>query len=172
MHEESFISPKAAREKLKPKIGLCAGSFDPPTLGHEDLFKRSLVFCDHLIIGVTLNAAKTSLLPAAMRVKLIAELTVTLGNITVVAFGGLLVDFAKENNVSFLIRGMRSVKDFEDEYELFAHNRALGGYDTAVVLCDEKYRHITSSRVREIYGLAGKNRIAHLVSPTVMSWLP
>lgn len=162
---------KHSTEIIKTKIGLCAGTFDPPTLGHEDMFKRALELCDQLIVGVAVNPAKKPLLPVSTRIKLLAELTASMGNVTVVSFEGLLVDLAKSKNASFLIRGMRSVKDFEDEYDLYVNNKALGGYDTVFVLCDEKYRHITSSRVREIYGLAGKERVAHLVSPKVLNLL-
>ena len=98
------------------KKAIYPGSFDPVTLGHLDIIRRSASLVDHLIVGVLNNSTKTPLFSVEERVNMLREVTKDLPNVEVLSFSGLLVDFAAEHNVSVIIRGLRAVTDFE--YEL------------------------------------------------------
>ena len=97
------------------KKAIYPGSFDPVTLGHLDIIRRSASLVDHLIVGVLNNSTKTPLFSVEERVNMLREVTKDLPNVEVLSFSGLLVDFAAEHNVSVIIRGLRAVTDFEYE---------------------------------------------------------
>ena len=94
------------------------GSFDPVTLGHMDIIKRSCKIVDELIVGVLNNNAKTPLFSVEERVKMLREATKELKNVKVVEFEGLLVDFAKAIDAKVVIRGLRAITDFEYELQM------------------------------------------------------
>lgn len=144
------------------RTALYAGSFDPPTKGHLDIITRASCMCDHLIVCVAVNDTKhTPLLPLAVRIELLNALTKDLKNVSVVAYEGLLADFAKQNRVALFIRGIRNYIDFEREYALSIANRQLCGIDTLFLPCQPEFIHISSSLVRE--SLQFKGPIDHLV---------
>lgn len=93
------------------KKAIYPGSFDPVTLGHLDIIRRSASLVDHLIVGVLNNSTKTPLFSVEERVNMLREVTKDLPNVEVLSFSGLLVDFAAEHNVSVIIRGLRAVTD-------------------------------------------------------------
>ena len=92
------------------------GSFDPVTLGHLDIIRRSSKLVDHLIVGVLNNSGKSPLFSVDERVNMLKEVTSDLENVEIISFSGLLVDFARKQQVQTIIRGLRAVTDFE--YEL------------------------------------------------------
>ena len=123
------------------KKAIYPGSFDPVTLGHLDIIRRSASLVDHLIVGVLNNSTKTPLFSVEERVNMLREVTKDLPNVEVLSFSGLLVDFAAEHNVSVIIRGLRAVTDFEV---------AAPGIDTVFLTTSLKYAYLSSSIVKEM----------------------
>ena len=105
------------------KKAIYPGSFDPVTLGHLDIIKRSAALVDHLIVGVLNNSTKTPLFSVDERVNMLKEVTKDIPNVEILSFSGLLVDFAREHNVQAIIRGLRAVTDFEYELAMSQTNR-------------------------------------------------
>lgn len=138
------------------KIGIYPGSFDPITLGHLDVIKRSANLVDHLIIGVLNNRSKNNLFSAEERVELIREVTKDIPNIEVEAFGGLLVDYAKRRKADVIVRGLRAITDFEYELQMAQTNHKLNSkVDTIFLTTNVKYAYLSSSVVREIGAYGG-----------------
>jgi len=133
------------------KKAIYPGSFDPVTLGHLDIIRRSSSLVDHLIVGVLNNSTKTPLFSVEERVNMLREVTKDLPNVEVLSFSGLLVDFAAEHNVSVIIRGLRAVTDFEYELAMSQTNRvAAPGIDTGFLTTSLKYAYLSSSIVKEM----------------------
>lgn len=127
------------------------GSFDPVTLGHLDIIERSSTMVDELIVGVLNNSAKNSLFSVDERVNMLKDVTAHLGNVRVVSFGGLLVDFAKKYDAKMVVRGLRAVTDFEYELQMSQTNRIISPeLDTFFLTTDLRYAYLSSSTVREI----------------------
>jgi len=132
------------------KKAIYPGSFDPVTLGHLDIIRRSASLVDHLIVGVLNNSTKTPLFSVEERVNMLREVTKDLPNVEVLSFSGLLVDFAAEHNVSVIIRGLRAVTDFEYELAMSQTNRvAAPGIDTVFLTTSLKYAYLSSSIVKD-----------------------
>lgn len=131
-----------------------AGSFDPITFGHLDIIKRSAELYDELIIAVATNTSKNAFLSLDEKMSTIQE-TIDiekLSNVKVIKFtDGLIVDFAKEHNANVLIRGLRSVKDFEYETEIDSMNKTQApNVETIYLMASKDFRPISSTLVREI----------------------
>ena len=107
------------------KNAIYPGSFDPVTLGHLDIIRRSSRLVDHLIVGVLNNNTKTPLFSVDERVNMLKDVTKDIDNVEILSFRGLLVDFAKEHQVQTIIRGLRAVTDFEYELQMAQTNRML-----------------------------------------------
>lgn len=138
------------------KIGIYPGSFDPITLGHLDVIRRSAKLMDVLIIGVLNNSAKIPLFSAEERVKLIEKVTGDLPNVKVEAFKGLTVDFAKLRNATVIVRGLRAVSDFEYELQVGQINHKLNPeIDTIFLTTSDAYSYLSSSIVKEIASYNG-----------------
>lgn len=132
---------------------LFAGSFDPPSLGHLDIIQRASQLYTKLYVGVAINKNKAKgLLSAFEKVELLKKITDSLPNVEVVSFEGLVVDFAKKNNVSVLIRGLRPFQNFEHEYSMARANKNMSGIETVFLLANEESAYISSSLIREIAG--------------------
>ena len=130
--------------------GLFVGSFDPFTIGHASVVRRALQLFDQLVIGVGTNVAKQSQHSAEERTATIARLYADEPRVTVQAYQGLTVDFATECGAQFLIKGVRSVKDFEYEREQADINRRLTGIETLLLFAEPGMEAISSSLVREL----------------------
>jgi pantetheine-phosphate adenylyltransferase len=127
------------------------GSFDPVTLGHLDIIKRSAKLVDHLIVGVLNNNTKTPLFSVDERVNMLEIVTKDIPNVEVLSFHGLLVDFAKEHQVQTIIRGLRAVTDFEYELAMSQTNRVVNpDIDTIFLNTSLKYAYLSSSMVKEV----------------------
>ena len=126
------------------------GSFDPFTVGHDDIVRRALPLFDRIVIGVGVNIGKKYLHSADKRVADIAALYADEPRIEVKAYSDLAVDFAHREGARFIIKGVRSVKDFEYEREQADINRQIGGIDTLLLYADPKYASVSSSMVREL----------------------
>ena len=133
------------------KTAIYPGSFDPVTLGHLDIIQRSSCLADHLIVGLLNNTTKTPLFSVDERVNMLREVTRELGNVEVMSFSGLLVDFAREQNVQVIIRGLRAVTDFEYELAMSQTNRVANpDVDTIFLNTSLKYAYLSSSIVKEM----------------------
>ena len=138
------------------KTGLFTGSFDPFTIGHQSIVERVLPLFDKLVIGVGVNERKKYMYSAEVRVKAIANLYAKNPKVEVRAFNDLAVDFAHREGAWFIVKGVRSVKDFEYEREQADINRALGGIETLLVLAQPQHASVSSSLLRELIHF-GKN---------------
>jgi len=132
------------------------GSFDPVTNGHLDVIERAVRLFDEVLVAVARNEAKVGLFPVDERVKLLEEVTGHLPNVKVTRFSGLLVDFARENQIHSIIRGLRAVSDFEFEFQMALMNRKLDpGIETIFLMPKEEYTYLSSRIVKEIARLGG-----------------
>ena len=132
------------------------GSFDPVTLGHMDIIKRSSKIVDELIVGVLKNNAKTPLFSVEERVKMLREATKELENVQVVEFEGLLVDFAKEMDAKVVIRGLRAITDFEYELQMTQTNHKLEpDVETLFLTTSIEYSFLSSTTVKEVAAFGG-----------------
>ena len=126
------------------------GTFDPYTLGHHSIVKRALTFMDEVVVGIGINEGKHCLLPVEKRVEMIQRLYVDDPRVKVVAYSGLTVDFAKEQDAGFIVRGIRSVKDFEYEESIADINKKLSGIETIFLFTEPELSSVSSSVVREL----------------------
>jgi pantetheine-phosphate adenylyltransferase len=135
-------------------IAAYSGTFDPITLGHNDIIHRAARMFPRLIVAVGLNITKNPKFTIDERIELIKASTVDLKNVEVVGFGGLVVDFAREHGVTVLVRGVRTVVDVDYEKQMAVMNRDLyPELDTVMLAPSPLYAHLSSSLVRELTGL-------------------
>jgi len=133
------------------------GTFDPITLGHEDLVRRAATLFDRVVVAIADNpGSKAPLFTTDERVAMAASALSELENVEVTGYAGLTVDFAREHKLRVIIRGLRAVSDFEYEFQLATMNRHLTDeVETAFLTPTEKYTFISSSLVREVAELGG-----------------
>lgn len=132
------------------KKAIFPGSFDPFTLGHHSIVKRALTFMDEVIIGIGINESKQGMLDVEKRLEGIKKLYADEPRVKVCAYTGLTVDFAHEQEAKVIIRGIRTVKDFEYEEGIADINRKLSGIETVFLFTEPEYSAISSSIVREL----------------------
>ena len=132
------------------KRAIFPGTFDPFTLGHHSIVKRTLTFMDEVIVGIGINEGKHCLIPVEKRVEMIRQLYADEPRVKVMAYSGLTVDFAKEQEAGFIVRGIRSVKDFEYEQGIADINKKLSGIETIFLFTDPELSSVSSSVVREL----------------------
>lgn len=142
--------------------GVYPGTFDPLTKGHMDIIRRGLKLVDELVIGVATNASKTPMFTLEERVAMVERETSHLantngGNLKVVSFNSLLMDFAEEQRSSMIVRGLRAVSDFEYEYQMAGMNQHLNPkIETVFLMAEAKLQPIASRLVKEIAIYGGK----------------
>lgn len=135
------------------------GTFDPITNGHHDLARRAAGIFEHVIVAVAANPNKAPMFPLEVRVDLAQRVLHDLPNVEVVGYSGLTVEFARRNNVSVVMRGLRAVSDFEFEFQLANMNRHMvREIETVFLTPQEQFTFISSSLVREIAVLGGDVR--------------
>ena len=133
------------------KRALYAGSFDPFTNGHLDIVKRAADIVDELVILIASSPIKSELLSIKERKELISQVVQDLGNVTVEHYHGLVTEYAKENNVTILVRGLRPTGDFENEFQMASMNRKLyKGIDTIFLPTSTDNYFVSSSLVKEV----------------------
>ena len=132
------------------RTAIFPGSFDPITLGHQDIIEKSLNLFDLVIIGIGKNSDKKYMFSAEKRKEFVENTFKSKKNVEVKVYDGLTVDFCKKNNSDFIIRGLRNVSDFEFEKNIALTNRKLSGIETVFLLTSAKNSYISSGIVREL----------------------
>jgi len=132
------------------KKAIFPGTFDPFTIGHHSLVKRSLELVDEIVIAIGKNDAKKSYFSLEERIEMIRSLYKNDSRILVEAYDSLTVDFAKEVGATFIVRGIRSVNDFEYEKTIADMNRKISGIETFILFTEPELTHISSTIVREL----------------------
>ena len=132
------------------KTAIFPGTFDPFTVGHASIVERGLPLFDRIVIGVGVNDNKRTLYTNEERVRNIQEIYANEPRVKVVAYDDLTVDLAKREEATFILRGIRSVKDFEYERDIAAMNERLSGVETVLLFTEPQYMSISSSVVREL----------------------
>ena len=127
------------------------GSFDPFTIGHADLVERGLKLFDRIIISVGYNEHKAGWLPVEERVRALRDFYSGNQQVTVESYTDLTVDFALSHDANFILRGVRSFKDYEYEANIAGVNKKLSGIETVILLADPKLSAVSSSVVRELH---------------------
>ncbi|HSJ09385.1 MAG TPA: pantetheine-phosphate adenylyltransferase [Longimicrobiales bacterium] len=157
---------------MTQRLAVYPGSFDPITRGHEDIVRRALKFCDRVIVAVAhrRTQAKSGLFAIEERLDMIREVFADEPRVIPDQFEGLLVDFAKREDVRVIIRGLRAVSDFEYEFQMALMNRHLWpDLETIFLAPDEHYSYLSASFVREITSLGGD--MGSFVAPHVLEAL-
>lgn len=152
---------------MSPRIGVYPGTFDPITRGHMDIIRRGAKLVDRLVIGVTTNPSKSPMFSLAERLAMVEREVADIGgDIRVVSFDSLLMDFAEREHASVIVRGLRAVADFEYEYQMAGMNQQINPrVETVFLMADVSLQPIASRLVKEIALYGGD--ISKFVCPAV-----
>ena len=132
------------------KRAIFPGTFDPFTIGHYSVVKRALTFMDKIIIGIGINDSKRTWFPTDKRVEMVKKLYADEPRVRVEAYDNLTVDFAIQHDAGFIIRGIRTVRDFEYEETIADINRKLAGIETILLFTEPELTSVSSTIVREL----------------------
>src|SRR5262245_8369220 len=133
------------------KIGIYPGTFDPITHGHTDIIVRSLRVFDRVVVAVAPNPAKHPLFDMAERVDMVKLVMKDIGQVEVVTFQGLLVDYVQQSGAHAIIRGLRAISDFEHEFQMALINRKLAKQvETVFLMPSEEYSYLSSSIIKDV----------------------
>ena len=155
---------------MKPLTAVYPGTFDPMTLGHQDLTRRASALFPRLILAVAAGHHKRTMFSVEERLEIARELAAPYKNVEVVAFKGLLRDFVVENGGKVVVRGLRAVSDFEYEFQMAGMNRQLmPEVETVFLTPGDRYQFVSGTFVREIATLGGD--VSQFVSPSVLGRL-
>ncbi|MCA3253253.1 MAG: pantetheine-phosphate adenylyltransferase [Rubrivivax sp.] len=153
-----------------PLTAVYPGTFDPMTLGHEDLMKRAAGLFDRLILGVAAGHHKRTMFTIAERLEIAREIAAPCRNVEVIPFRGLLRDFVVEQGGHVVVRGLRAVSDFEYEFQMAGMNRQLMPHvETVFMTPSDQYQFVSGTFVREIAMLGGD--VSKFVAPSVLKRL-
>jgi len=157
-------------DNKQDSVAVFPGSFDPVTIGHIDLIKRSVAVFNKVIVAVACNQEKTPLFTVSERIAMIEGVFCTTPQVKVETFDGLLIDYMKNNNVHVVIRGLRAVSDFEYEFQMALMNRKLDeNLRTIFLMPNEKYTYLNSTIIRNLAVFHGD--VADFVPPIVVKML-
>jgi pantetheine-phosphate adenylyltransferase len=149
---------------------LYPGTFDPPTNGHLDLIERGAKLFDHLIVAILNNPMKDPLFTVEERVEMLKESTATLKNVSVATFDGLMVEFARKQGVSAVLRGIRAISDYEYEFQMALMNRRLAPeIETVFLQPAGRYSFVSSRMLKDVVSFGGD--VSGLVPPNVLKRL-
>ncbi len=152
------------------RIAVYPGTFDPITNGHVDVMERAAKLFDQLIVAIAKSARKTPYFSLSERLSMTSDSLAQLNNVEVVSFEGLLVDFARAHQATFILRGLRAVSDFDYEFQLAGMNRAMAAeIETIFLPATEETANISATMVREIMSLGGD--VSPFVPPKVVERL-
>ena len=138
---------------MNQHIAIFPGSFDPFTIGHHSIVERALPLFDKIVVAVGMNSGKQSFLPEIARLAAIRRLNADEHRVEVIAYSGLTVEAAEQCGARYILRGVRTVKDFEYEKTLADINRKIAGLETVLLYTLPEYGSISSSIVRELISL-------------------
>jgi len=143
------------------------GTFDPITLGHQDLVRRAAALFEKVVVGIAASEAKRPFFPLEERIRLAREVLKPYRNVTVEGFRGLLMDFVRAQKAQVILRGLRAVSDFEYEFQMAGMNRNIHpDVETVFLTPAEQYQFISATIVREIATLGGD--VSKFVQPLVV----
>ena len=134
---------------------VCPGSFDPVTNGHLDVIARAAAQFDEVLVTVMINKSKQGLFTVDERIELLRESTANLPNVRVASWHGLLVDFAREQGMTAIVKGLRGANDFDYELQMAQMNQKLSGVDTLFIATNPTYSYLSSSLVKEVATFGG-----------------
>ena len=147
-------------------MAIYPGTFDPFTRGHEDLVRRASLLFNRVVVAVAESRGKGPIFTLAERVEIAREVVAPFGNVEVIGFDGLLMDFLRAQNARLILRGLRAVSDFEYEFQMAGMNRKLfPDVETVFLTPAEEYMFISATMVREIARLGGD--VSKFVQPAV-----
>jgi pantetheine-phosphate adenylyltransferase len=136
---------------MTERVALYPGSFDPFTNGHGDILDRARRFADRVVVAILENDAKTPLFSVAERIEMIREIVGEDPQVPVRSFSGLLVDFAREEKATLIVRGLRAISDYEYELQMALMNRRLApAIETVFLMAKEEYSYVSSRLVKEV----------------------
>ena len=141
------------------KIAVFPGSFDPITLGHEDIIKRGLGLFDKIIIGLGENSDKKCMFSLESRIKFVSKTFNDSDKIEIKPYKGLTVNFCKKNNAKYILRGIRNSEDYEYEKIIAFTNMKMSGIETIFLLSDPEYSYLSSTTVRELINNNGNYKL-------------
>jgi pantetheine-phosphate adenylyltransferase len=151
---------------LDTKMAIYPGTFDPLTRGHEDLVRRASLLFDRVVVAIAASRSKRPFFTLEERVDMARDILSSYGNVEVVGFDGLLMDFVHQRNAKVILRGLRAVSDFEYEFQMAGMNRNLyPEIETLFLTPGEQYMFISATMVREIALLGGG--VGEFVHPSV-----
>lgn len=137
------------------RIAVYTGSFDPVTLGHLDIIERASPLFDQLVVGIGVNAEKTSLFEPRQRIDLVRRVTGNLVNVRVETFEGLAVDFVRSVGAHVMVRGIRPLTDIAGEFTMMMANQQLDpGIETLFLMAADRFAHVSSSLLKQIAALS------------------
>lgn len=152
------------------KTAIYPGSFDPVTNGHLDIVERASKIFDKLYVAVLINPAKHTLFTVEERVELLKEATKEYKNVEIVSFDGLLADYAKNNNIEVIVKGLRAVSDFEYEFQMALINKSLNAnLETLFLTTTAENMFLSSSIVKQVAGFSGD--VSKFIPPCVLKAL-
>ena len=158
-----------------PRIAIYPGSFDPVTLGHEDIVRRGAELFDELTVAIGINPEKEPLFTHEERLELLREVFADLPNVKVTSFHGLTVDYARSVGATVMLRGLRTVSDMDAEFTMALANHVLApDVETVFLMAAERYSHISSTHIRQIALLAkgaGRQHLSQFVPAPVIERL-
>jgi pantetheine-phosphate adenylyltransferase len=135
---------------------ICPGSFDPVTLGHVDIIRRASRMFDHVVVGVLNNVAKNAHFSTGERINLLKKSLADIDNGEVVGFDGLLAQYATDNGIKSIVKGLRAVSDFEYEFQQALTNKKLNPeLETVFLTSSSEYMYLSSSMVKQVASLGG-----------------
>jgi pantetheine-phosphate adenylyltransferase len=149
---------------------LYPGTFDPPTNGHVDLIQRGAKLFEHLTVAILKNPVKNPLFTVEERVEMLREVTSPLGNVSISTFDGMMVEFARREGASAVLRGIRAISDYEYEFQMALMNRRLAPeIETVFLQPAGRYSFISSRMLKEVFSFGGD--VTGLVPPNVLKRL-
>ncbi|MEV0946236.1 pantetheine-phosphate adenylyltransferase [Rhodococcus sp. NPDC049939] len=134
---------------------VCPGSFDPVTNGHLDVIGRAAAQFDEVVVTVMVNPAKRGLFTVDERIEMLEDSVSDLPNVRVSSWYGLLVDYAKEQGIKAIVKGLRGANDFDYELQMAQMNQRLSGVDTLFIATNPAYSYLSSSLVKEVATFGG-----------------
>lgn len=134
---------------------VCPGSFDPVTNGHLDVIGRAAALFDEVVVTVMINKSKRGLFSVEERIEMLEDATGDLPNVRVASWHGLLVDYAKSQGISAIVKGLRGANDFDYELQMAQMNQKLSGVDTLFIPTNPTYSYLSSSLVKEVATFGG-----------------